>query len=122
MTDLKKSQMPQNQERLDQFAAEIAAMKLPNATGSRDRMLLRLGEAMMVLGIVIGIIAYPISHMTTDPLQQRDAIVIAIIGMIVAMVGCAVFVRYSITQFLRFWMARLTFERDAASERRADRN
>lgn len=114
--------MPQNQERLDQFATDIAEMNLANTSSSRDRMLLRLGVAMMVLGIVMGVIAYLISHGTTNPLQQRDAIVIAVIGMVVAMVGCAVFVRYSIAQFLRFWMARLIFEQDAATQREADRN
>ena len=112
--------MSQKQNRLDEFTAEISEMNLPNASTSRDRMLLRAGSVLMALGVLIAIAAYPISHGTTNALQQRDALVIAIIGLAVAMVGCAVFVRYSIAQFLRFWMARFAFEQSATTERMAE--
>lgn len=112
--------MSPKQERLERFTAEISEMNLPNTSSSRDRTLLRLGAALMALGVLISIVAYPISHGTTNALQQRDAIVIAITGLVVAMVGCAMFLRYSIAQFLRFWMARITFEQGAATDRLAE--
>ena len=82
-----------------------------------DRALLRVGVALMVAGVVIGVIAYVIGHGTTNPLQQRDAIVIAILGLTVAVVGGAVFLRYSMAQFLRFWLARLSWEQQAQTDR-----
>ena len=109
--------MLQDQTRVEQFTAEIADMKLPDTSSSRDRTFLRVGVALMVAGVVIGIVAYTIGHGTTNPLQQRDAIVIALIGLTVALVGAAVFLRYSMAQFLRFWLARLSWEQQAQTDR-----
>lgn len=112
--------MAQIPDRVEQFRAEIAEMHLPDTASSKDRTLLRVGIATMVVGLIVGVVAYPISHGTTNPLQQRDAMVIAIIGLIIAVVGAAMFLRYSMAQFLRFWMARLSWEQAAASDRMAE--
>jgi hypothetical protein len=61
---------------------------------------------------VLGIIAYFLSHSTTNPLQQRDAIVLGTVGISVTVVGAALFVRYSLAAFLRFWLARILFDRE----------
>ena len=37
--------------------------------------------------------------------------------MSVAVVGAAIFLRYSLAQFLRFWLARLIYEQQAATDR-----
>jgi len=107
--------MLQNPQRVEQFTTEIADMKLPDAASSRDRTLLRVGAALMVVGVVVAIVAYLLGHGTTNPLQQRDAI--AIIGLTLAVVGAALFVRYSMAQFLRFWLARLSWEQQAQTDR-----
>jgi magnesium-transporting ATPase (P-type) len=109
--------MLQDPTRVEQFTAEIGEMKLPDTASSRDRALLRVGVALMGVGVVMGVIAYVIGHGTTNPLQQRDAIVIAVIGLTVAVVGAALFLRYSIAQFLRFWLARLSWENQAQTDR-----
>ena len=108
--------MLQNPDRVEQFTEEIAEMRLPDAASSRDRTLLRVGVALMVVGAVVGIVAYFIGHGTTNPLQQRDAIVMAIIGLTLAVIGGALFVRYSMAQFLRFWMARLSWEQTSQTD------
>ena len=43
--------------------------------------------------------------------------VIAVLGLTLSVVGGAVFVRYSLAQFLRFWMARLAWEQTASTDR-----
>ena len=85
--------MLQNPDRVEQFTSEIAEMKLPDTASSRDRVLLRVGAALMVVGVVVGLVAYVLGHGTTNPLQQRDAIVISIVGLTLAVVGGALFVR-----------------------------
>lgn len=112
--------MLQDRTRVEQFTAEIADMKLPDTATSRDRLLLRVGVALMVVGVATGVIAYVIGHGTTNPLQQRDAIVLAVIGLTLAVVGGAVFLRYSMAQFLRFWLARLSWEQQAQTDRVVD--
>lgn len=112
--------MLQDPTRVEQFTSEIADMKLPDTASSRDRTLLRVGVGLMVAGVVIDVIAYVLGHGTTNPLQQRDAIVIALIGLTVAVVGSALFLRYSIAQFLRFWLARLSYEQQSHTDRVVD--
>ena len=110
----------QSDDRIEQFTSEIADMHLSGAAGGRDRTLLRVGVATMVIGVIVAIVAYFISHGTTNALQQRDALVIAVIGLTLTVVGAALFIRYSLAQFLRFWMARLSFDSSTGTDRLVD--
>ena len=109
--------MLEQPERVEQFKSEIADMKLPDPASARDKLLLRASAVLMVVGVVMAVAAYALSHGTSNPLQQRDAIVVAIGGLAVAVVGSALFVRYSMAQFLRFWLARLSWEQQAQTDR-----
>ncbi len=109
--------MIENPDRVEQFTAEIEQMRLPDTSSSRDRSLLVVGIVLMVVGVVAAISAYFIGHNTLNPLQQRDAIVLAIIGLTLSVVGGVLFLRYSIAQFLRFWLARNTWEQAAQTDR-----
>lgn len=109
--------MIEQPERVEQFKAEIAEMNLPEQASNRDRMLLRAGAALMVVAVVLGPVAYVTSYGTSNALQQRDAQVMALIALVLAVVGGALFLRYSIAQFLRFWLARLSWEQQAQTDR-----
>ena len=104
-------------ERVEQFKAEIADMGIKDPAVARDRLLLRASVALLVAGPVVAIVAYFISHGTTNPLQQRDAIVVALIGVALSMSGGALFVRYALATFMRFWLARLCWEQSAQTDR-----
>ena len=41
----------------------------------------------------------------------------ALIGVAVTVTGMALFLRYSIAHFLRFWLARLSYEHQAQTDR-----
>ena len=112
--------MPDHSQRIDEFTKEVAQMNLPDNRSSRDRLFLIAGASLMGLGIVVTVLAYFIGHGTTNPLQQRDAIVIALIGLTLAVVGAALFVRYSLAQFLRFWLARSSWEQTTQTDRLID--
>lgn len=106
--------------RLEQFQADIAAMRIKDPSAGRDALLLRLGVALMVGGIALTVIAYGASHSTKLDLDQRDDIIVALIGVATTIVGSALFVRYSMAGFLRFWMARLIFEQQRSADRPTD--
>jgi hypothetical protein len=105
------------ESRADRFARELAGLKISDPAAGRPRLWQRLGAALMVLGIVLGLAAYLVSHRTTSSLTQGDAITIGLAGVTVAVVGAAIFLRYSLTGFLRFWMARQSFELNLLAER-----
>ncbi len=99
-------------EREEAFRAEVAAMKVKGGTVARERTLARVGAALLVAGVVIGIVAYALSHGTTNALEQRDAIVVALVGVSVSVAGLALFLRYSLGALLRLWLARLVLDRE----------
>ena len=109
--------MIESQDRVEQFQKEIAEMKLRDPATSRDRLWLGAGIALMVVGVVLAAVAYPLSHGTNDQLQQNDAITLALGGIAAAVVGGALFLRFSIAMFLRFWLARFIYEQKAQTDR-----
>jgi len=106
--------------RADRFVREIAELKIPDPAAGRPRLWLRLGVAMMVAGLVLGVTAYLVSHRTTSSLVQGDATTIGLGGVTVSVVGAALFVRYSLTAFLRFWMARQSYDLTLLADRLLD--
>jgi hypothetical protein len=109
--------MHDNTQRADEFRAEVAAMKLRDPASGLDRLLVRLGVLGLVSGPCFAVAAWFISHGTRNPLQQRDAIVAALLGLTLAVVGGALFVKGAVAGFLRFWMARLCYEQQAQADR-----
>jgi uncharacterized membrane protein HdeD (DUF308 family) len=107
----------QQSGRVDELHAEVARMRLRDPATSRDRALLILGAVLLVGGVVIAVYGYALSHATSDQRQQLDALIVAVIGLTVSVTGAALFLRYSIAQFLRFWLARLTYEQHAQTDR-----
>jgi hypothetical protein len=92
--------------RADRFVRELAELKIADPAAGRPRLWLRLGATLMVLGVS----AFLISHRTSSPLVQGDAITIGLGAVTVSVVGAALFLRYSLTGFLRFWMARQSYD------------
>jgi hypothetical protein len=108
--------MIESTDRVEQFKADIADMRLKDPSIAREQQLLWLGVVMMVVGVILAIASYFGSHSSTPPAQQ-DYVVVALIGVTVSVVGAALFLRYSIAQFLRFWMARLIYEQQTQTDR-----
>ncbi|MCX4094679.1 hypothetical protein [Nocardia sp. alder85J] len=96
--------------RADRFVRELAELKIADPAAGRSQLWLRLGTVLLVLGPVLAVAAYLMSHSTRDPLVQRDAITLVGGAIVLAVVGAALFLRYSLTGFLRFWLARQSFD------------
>ena len=71
----------------------------------------------MVAGLALGVTAYLVSHRTSSPLVQGDAVTIGLGAVTASVTGGALFVRYSLTGFLRFWMARQSYELTVLADR-----
>jgi hypothetical protein len=109
--------MTASESRADRFARELADLKISDPAMGRPRLWQRLGAVLMAAGIALGVVSYLISAHTADSLTASTAISIALGGVTLAVVGAAIFLRYSLTGFLRFWMARQSFEMNILAER-----
>ncbi len=109
--------MIESHERVQEFKQEIADMHVRDPATGRDRIWLRVGVVLMIAGLVVAGLAYPLSHGTTNSLSQRDALALGLGGIALTVVGSALFLRYSIAGFLRFWLARLSYEQQAQTDR-----
>ena len=109
--------MTSAESRAERFARELADLKVADPAAGHPRLWQRAGAALMALGVVLGVAAYLISQRTGDSLTASTAITIALGGVTLALVGGAIFLRYSLTGFLRFWMARQSFELNLVAER-----
>lgn len=103
--------------RAQRFVRELAELKIPDPAAARATLWLRLGGLLMAAGLVLGALAFPLAHATDNSLAQGDALAIGLGGVTAAVVGAALFLRYSLTGFLRFWLARQSFDLDRLGDR-----
>jgi hypothetical protein len=96
--------------RTESFKQEVKVLKIKDPNAGNDKAFMTGGLVLMAAGIIVSILGYVVSHGTTSSLTQNDAVTIAIIGVGVTIAGAAIFLRYSLAQFLRFWLARFIFE------------
>lgn len=106
----------QSTDRVEQFRQEMEALQVRDPSQGRDRLWLRLGIALMVVGLVVAVAAYPLAA-TGNSLEQGQAIVQAIAGLTATIVGVGLFLRHSMGNFLRFWLARLSYEQQQQADR-----
>jgi uncharacterized membrane protein YeaQ/YmgE (transglycosylase-associated protein family) len=105
-----------SEDRVEQFKQEMESMQVRDPSQGRDRLWLRVSVGLMVVGLIVAIAAYPLAA-TGNSLEQGQAIVQAILGLTAAVVGGALFIRFSFGNFLRFWLARLSYEQQQAADR-----
>lgn len=96
-------------ERSDRFLAELADVKHDHS--SRNVALARLGGVLLVAGVVLTVVGVALSQTTNNPLDQSTDVSLGLCGIAVSIAGLALFLRYSVAQFLRFWLLRLIHER-----------
>jgi hypothetical protein len=107
-------------DRIEQFKADIAELRITDPSASRDQLTTRLGVGGLVLGVLLGVYAYTLSYGAEGSdaaLQQNDAVVVALIGVAVAVGGAALYLKGALSGFLRFWLVRDLHERRAQTDR-----
>jgi hypothetical protein len=96
--------------RLSQFEDEVAKLKVTGGGANPERLGAQWGIGLTIFGFVIAVISW-FSAMDAD--NQADisrSQIMAVIGIGLAIVGIAMWVRNSITRYLRYWIIRLVYE------------
>lgn len=109
--------MPGEPDRIEQLKADLASLRITDPSSSRDQLAVKLGIAGLLAGLVLPIVAYFMSNGTTNALAQRDALVLALLGVACAVAGGALYLKGALAGFLRFWLVRDLHERRAQTDR-----
>jgi hypothetical protein len=108
----------ENPDRVDTFKSEIDGLKLRGSGAEGERRLLLLGGLALAAGIVLTIIGGIQVTNNTGPADQRAFMATGtFLGIALIIAGAALFVRYSLSRYLRFWLIRLIHESRANTDR-----
>ena len=113
--------MDNNSERIDAFNQEIGSMKLRGANASGERILVILGALALAVGFALAILGGIQTSGTTNQADQRAFMATgSFLGIALVVVGAALFVRFSLARYLRFWLVRLVHESRSNTDRIVD--
>lgn len=96
--------------RREQFEEEIAAVRIRTSKAEAEQRFALLGLVALVAGAVICLVAYIASGGQSDTRDVISSVILALLGVSVSIIGAALFLRYSLARFLRFWLLRLIYE------------
>lgn len=103
-------------ERIARLEQEAANLKV-STSAKRDGLYQAAGAVAMVAGVVVAFVAYQLSLNKDDPRDIQSLVILAVTMLALAVAGAAVFLRYSLARFLRFWLLRQLYEGQAHMDR-----
>lgn len=112
----------ENEARIEQFRSEVDGLKLKGSSGKGEQRLLIIGIVLTVVGIALAVLgAVQVGASGGSPADQRAFMAQgSFMGLALIIAGAALFVRYSLARYLRFWLIRLTYESRANTDRVVD--
>jgi hypothetical protein len=99
--------------RLAQFEEEVGKLKVTGGGANPERLGSQWGIGLTILGFVVAIISW---WSALDAKGSGAAVtalrseIFAIIGIGVSLVGIIIWLRNSLTRYLRYWIIRLVYE------------
>jgi hypothetical protein len=99
-------------ERIERLEVEAAGLKATKSAGL-DQVWLVVGLVAMIGGVVGALLAYKLSLGKSDPRDISSLEILAVGMLAVSVAGAAVFLRYSLGRFLRFWLLRQMYDGQA---------
>jgi hypothetical protein len=103
-------------DRMERLKADAAQLDVGRPPG-RDGLYQAAGAVAMGAGVVIAFVAYQLSLGKDDPRDISSLLILSVSMLALAVVGAAVFLRYSLARFLRFWLLRQLVEDQAHIDR-----
>jgi hypothetical protein len=108
-------------DRIDEFEAELARLRVRGTSPTTEERLLVAGLALMPIGVVLIIVGYIGASGTTEFSSQVPYLISGgLLGLGLIIVGAVLFLRYSFARFMRFWLLRLIYEARTSTRSQAD--
>jgi hypothetical protein len=97
------------------LGTELTKLRASNNSGPMDSKVSVLGVLLAIAGLVIILVNFLQSRNFSDFRDQMDALILSLFGLGLVIVGAMLYIRSSMTRFLRYWLLRMVYEqRDLA--------
>jgi hypothetical protein len=97
------------------LGTELGKLRASNNSGPMDSKISVLGVLLAVAGLIIILVNFLQSRNFSDIRDQMDALILSLFGLGLVIVGATLYIRSSMTRFLRYWLLRMVYEqRDLA--------
>lgn len=110
--------MNEQPQRVEEFRAEIASMHTGGTSAKGEQVLLAAGILGLVAGLALAVVGG--IQTTNDTIAANQRAIMAtgtFLGIALMIAGAALFLRYSLARYLRFWLIRLIHEDRANTDR-----
>jgi hypothetical protein len=99
------------------LSTELGKLRASNNSGPMDSKVSVLGVLLAIGGLVVILISFMQSRGYSDIRDQMDALILSLFGIALVIVGSTLYIRSSMTRFLRYWLLRMVYEqRDLARQ------
>ena len=120
MTDGPAERETMSSSRLAQFESEVTKLKVSGGGANAERTAERFGIGLIVVGFVVAVISWWSAYNASRFEDIHRAAIFAGIGIGIALVGAIVWLRNSMTRYLRYWIIRLVYEQREQTDRLLD--
>jgi hypothetical protein len=105
--------------RLAQFQDEVARLKVKGGGANPERNGANWGIGLAIFGGIIVVICWLSAKgaAASNTNARLESEIAAVLGLLVALVGLTLWVRHSLTSYLRYWLIRLIYEDREQTER-----
>ena len=107
--------------RLAEFQAEIDRLRIKGSAPTTEQRLLTVGIVLMPLGALLVLGGWWGASGTTAVSDQIPYLISGgVLGLVCTIAGAALFLRYSLTRYFRYWLLRMIYEERASTDRLAE--
>lgn len=120
MTDDSSASPSDLPPRLQDFQDEVTKLGVTGGGANPEKTGARIGIALFVIAVAIEIGAYFAATSASDARDQNELIILALLGVVLALGGVGLYLRNSMTRWFRYWLVRLVYEDRASTDRIVD--
>lgn len=124
MTDQNASGMS---PRLEEFRSEVENIGVTGGGASPERLGTIAGLVLLVVGLGVALIAAlsqrgdaaagDATAMLSEVVSSNNGMIVVVLGLSLAIIGGLIWVRNSLTRYLRYWLVRLIYEDRSNTDR-----
>jgi hypothetical protein len=103
--------------RLQEFQSEVDSMKVDGGKANPERTWVILGALLMIVGIILALVSWLNIQGSKTGSWTDDFQAMGTFGLVLAVVGAALFVVMSLRRYFRYWLVRLIFEQREQTDR-----